>query len=172
MEHTWALKGEAASFIISLIFFGVIIGGPLLGFVSDAMHSRKRPLIAGSLLSLLVLGAVLLSPALNMLMLGTLFFILGITTSSQVLVYPMVAESNPPRYMGTSLSIVTLVIMVGNALASVVFSAFIEKNTVQTAWGPEYSAQSFTSGMWMMWGAILLSLLFIYLMRETFKREG
>jgi MFS family permease len=172
MEHTWAVKGEAASFIISLIFFGVILGGPLLGFVSDGMHSRKRPLIAGSLLSLLVLGAVLLSPALNMLMLGTLFFILGITTSSQVLVYPMVTESNPPRYMGTSLSIVTLVIMEGNALASIAFSALIENNSVHTAWGTEYSAQSFTSGMWMMWAAILLSLLLVYFMRETFKSEA
>jgi hypothetical protein len=105
-------------------------------------------------------------------MLGTLFLILGITTSSQVLVYPMVTESNPPRYMGTSLSIVTLVIMVGNALASIAFSALIGKNSVHTAWGPEYNAQSFTSGMWMMWLAILASLLFVYLMRETFKAEG
>lgn len=163
MEHVWAIQGETASLIISLIFFGVIVGSPLLGYASDAMHSRKRPLIAGSLLSLLVLSIVLLLPSLNAIMLGLLFFMLGVTTSSQVLVYPMVTESNPAQYMGASLSIVTLVIMVGNAAASFAFGALV---------GNEYTAQAFGPGMWMMWAAILVSLLFVYWLRETYVTQA
>jgi sugar phosphate permease len=163
MEHTWGQQPEAGSFIISLIFIGVIIGGPLVGIVSDSVNSRKRPLIIGSVLSILLLGFVLLTPTLSPLMLGVLFFMLGITTSSQVLVYAMVGESNPPSSAGVSLSIVTFVIMIGNALANMLFGA--------TVTGTEYTAQSFQPGMWMIWGAIALSLLAIAMMRETFKRS-
>lgn len=171
MEHTWALKAESGSFIISLLFIGVIVGGPLLGVISDILHSRKRPMVVGSFLSMIVVLVLLLWVPPSAMMLSLLFFLLGITTSSQVLVYPMVTESNSPRYVGTSLSIVTLVLMIGNALGNVVFGALIQHNTVQTALGPEYSAQSFSPGIWMVCGAMMLSILFILLMRETFQKN-
>lgn len=169
MEHTWMTPAETGSFIISLIFFGVIVGGPLVGMLSDAVCSRKGPLIAGSVLSTLVLGVILLMPSLSPFTLGVLFFVLGITTSSQVLVYAMVAESNPPSSAAVSLSIVTFVIMIGNALANVIFSETVNSRAVETALGPQYSAESFKPGMWMIWGAICLSLLVIAILNETFK---
>lgn len=172
MEHTWALQGEAGSFVISLMFFGVIVGGPLLGMMSDLLHSRKKPMVVGSFFSMLIFLPLLLVPSLNAFFLGVIFFLVGITTSSQVLVYPMVAESNSPRYVGTSLSIVTFVLMLGNAIGNVIFGALIERSTVQTAWGPEYSSQSFSSGMWMVCGALLVSLLVIYTMRESFQKPA
>lgn len=171
MQETWALKPESGSFIIGLIFLGVIVGGPLIGIISDMLKSRKRPLIAGSVLSVLVLGSLLLLPNLSPLALAIIFFLLGITTSSQVLVYPMVAESNPANAVAFSLSIVTFSMMLGNALASVAFSAIVNSRAIQTEIGPSYTADTFVPGMWMMWGAILLSLVVIAFMRETFKRS-
>jgi MFS family permease len=171
MQNTWNTQPEMGSFIISLIFFGVIIGGPLVGMLSDALQSRKRPLIAGSVLSTLILGLALTTPSLSLAALGVLFFILGVTTSCQVLVYPMVAEANPPHVSGVSLSMVTFVIMIGNALANILFSTMVNNHALETALGPVYNAESFKPGMWMVWSALALSLLVIVLMRETFKRS-
>lgn len=171
MEHSWGLKAEVGSFVISLMFMGVIVGGPLLGVMSDVMQSRKRPMILGSVLSILALMVLLLVPV-HHVALSVLFFMIGVTTSSQVLVYPMVAESNSPSYVGTSLAIVTLVLMAGNALGNALFGALIHQNTVHTAWGPEYSAQSFLPGMWMVCAGMLVSLLTIYMMQETFQKNA
>jgi MFS family permease len=169
MEHVWVLPAETGSFVISLIFIGVIVGSPLMGFASDTLQSRKRPMVAGSLFSILVFLPVLLAPSMGTFMLALLFFFLGVGTSAQVLVYPMVAESNSPRYVGTSLSIVTLVIMAGNALANLIFSALLNSRSVQTAWGPEFTAGAFTPGIWMIWLGLAFSFLFIWMMRETFQ---
>lgn len=171
MEHTWGVMGEQASFIIGLIFIGVICGTPLLGFLSDKIHSRKRPMYLGTLTSILVFAPLLLGIALGSWVLILIFFVLGITTSSQVVVYPMVTECNPPKYTGTAVSILTLVIMGGNALAQVVFGWLIDMKTTHTAWGPEYMQDSFAYGMWMMWGALVISIAVIFFMRETFHKH-
>jgi predicted MFS family arabinose efflux permease len=170
MEHTWALKAEAGSFVIGMMFMGVIVGSPLFGFISDSLHSRKRPMVVGSLLSMVVLLVLLFSANLSSQMLTILFFMLGVTSSSQVLVYPMVAECNSPQYVGTSLSIVTFVLMIGNAVGNTLFGMLIQASTIQTAWGPEYSAQTFNTGMWMVCGAMLVSAFVILMMKETFQK--
>lgn len=170
MEHTWSLMAEQGSFIITLIFMGAIVGCPFMGFVSDLVRSRKLPMIVGSVLSTVVMAAILLFPSLSHVMLGAFFFLLGITTASQVLVYPMIAESNSPSHVGASLSIVTLVLMAGNAVANMVFSALINSRVIETAAGPQYSAETFKPGMWMIWASLFASLLVIGLMRETFKK--
>ena len=68
-------------------------------------------MLFGGVTSLLVMFAIMLIPHPSETMLTTLFFALGFFTSSQVIGYPTITESNPKELTGTSMGIAALIIM-------------------------------------------------------------
>jgi MFS family permease len=101
----------SASFIISTICMGTIVGSLLVGYISDKFHVKTPLMLLGSCLSLIVFGLILVVPAPSQSALMTLFFLLGLFTSSQVLGYPTITEHNPKHLTGTSMGIASLIIM-------------------------------------------------------------
>lgn len=100
-----------ASFIVSMICMGTIVGSPIYGWVSDKIGKRRLPMLFGGLTSLIVMFAIILIPHPSEKMLTALFFALGFFTSSQVIGYPTITESNPKELTGTSMGIAALIIM-------------------------------------------------------------
>jgi sugar phosphate permease len=100
-----------ASFIVSMICMGTIVGSPIYGWVSDKIGKRRLPMLFGGLTSLAVMFAIILIPHPSEKMLTALFFALGFFTSSQVIGYPTITESNPKELTGTSMGIAALIIM-------------------------------------------------------------
>lgn len=100
-----------ASFTTSMICLGTIFGSPLVGFISDRVRQRKPVMIMGALASLGVFGVITLVQDPNPVLFTGLFFLLGFTTSSQVLGYPMITENNPPEITGTSMGVAAVMIM-------------------------------------------------------------
>lgn len=167
LEQVWSISGEQAAFTLSLLFLGMMIGSPLMGFVSDRMKSRIKPMLWGSIISLLVFTTLLFFHQMSTGLIMVVFFLLGLITASQVLVYPMITESNLPKYTGSAMSIVTLVLMFGNSAAQSLYGTMLGKHAEMTPTGPVYTADSFTVAMWMVWLAIGLSILLVTLMQET-----
>lgn len=168
----WGIGEEEAALIASMIFLGMVIGGPLAGLLSDHIHSRRIPLVIGALLSAAVVGILLSGWHLSAPLLWILFFAMGVTTSSQVVIYPVVVEDNPTHYTGSSMAIVATMLMVGNSLATSVFGWILSKSTESISGGGViYSSGSFDTFIWMMIGLIVSSLLMVYGMKETFGQQ-
>ncbi len=100
-----------ASFVTSMVCMGTIVGCPLVGFISDKMTKRKPVMLAGAISSLAIFSLILLAKEPDPIIFSTLFFALGLTTSTQVLSYPLIAENNPPELTGTSMGISGILIM-------------------------------------------------------------
>ena len=100
-----------ASFIVSMICMGTIVGSPIYGWISDKIGKRRLPMLFGGLTSLVVMFAILFISEPSEKMLTALFFALGFFTSSQVIGYPTITESNPKELTGTSMGIAALIIM-------------------------------------------------------------
>ncbi len=101
------LRLEAAS-INSMIFLGTIFGGPLVGYWSDIIHNRKRPMLICNILSLVCVVMILGLSGQSVLMMKVLFFLLGFFTSAQVIAYPLVAENNDLSRTATAVSVVSV----------------------------------------------------------------
>lgn len=100
-----------ASFIVSMLCVGTIVGSPIFGWLSDKIK-RRLPIMAwGGISSIVVMLLLLMSIPLNEAVLIILFFLLGFMTSSQILGYPAITEHNPPNLIGTSMGIAALIIM-------------------------------------------------------------
>lgn len=122
LQQTAHLSPTEASLAPSMLFLGTIIGGPIVGWFSDKIKKRVLLMLFGALISLLLTIAIICLPKLlSLTAILLLFFTLGFFTSSQVLSYPLVAESNPKNLTATSVSVVSFFAIGGYAVFQPLF---------------------------------------------------
>jgi MFS family permease len=100
-----------SSLISSMICMGTIVGSPIYGHVANKYKSRSFWLFFGTMTTLVTIMAILFAPTGKELLLLTLFFLLGLFSSSQILSYPIIAEVNPKELTGTSMGIAGMAVM-------------------------------------------------------------
>jgi MFS family permease len=113
LEQVHHFNDIQSSKVVSMLFWGTIIGSPLVGFISDKMNSRKKPMLLGALLALIIILLVCAAPHLSYIYAVFLFFLLGFCISTLILGNPTAAESNIPALSATSASIVSFITMSG-----------------------------------------------------------
>lgn len=122
------LNPISASNVVSLIFFGSIIGCPLLGWISDKHGKRKPTMLWGATFTLLLVLPLMLPIKISTISLSLIFLGLGFATSAQVISYPLIAESNSPRNTGIATGIASVIIMSGGGLGQLIFGNLITVN--------------------------------------------
>lgn len=158
-----------ASYITTMIFIGTIIGSPIVGWISDHIGKRRLPMIIGAIVSLIIILAIIYLPNLDFTSLLLLFLALGIATSTQIISYPTIAESNPKALTGTATGVASVLIMGGGAVFQPFFGWLMDLHwnglTVNNV--AMYSHQDYLRGMAIMPIAFLIGLLAAILMRDT-----
>jgi len=163
-----------ASYATTLFFVGVIFGSPFFGWWSDKMGRRIYPMIIGAIVSLIVMSLLMFMPNLTLIQLIGLFFLIGFTTSSQVLSYPLIAELNPVALTSTAISVDSMTIMVSGAIFQPFFGWIMSLHADPSAVAlgvQNYSAQDFFNAMLIMPIAFILSIGVAWMLRESFCRS-
>ena len=96
-----------ASNLIMFIAWGVILGGPVLGYLTDkTLAGAKRPLLS-LMIAVQVFNwfcLVFLGPSLGWLFLHVIFFLMGMTLAGTLsLIWSIVREESPPERLGTTM---------------------------------------------------------------------
>lgn len=159
------LSSMEASNIISLIFIGSIIGCPLVGWLSDTQGKRKPIMIVGAIATLITVIPLFIDISLSPIQLGCLFFALGFFTSTQVVSYPLIAESNLPDNTGAATGIASVIIMGGAGIGQLLFGSMMQYHAVSL--GDHYSMADFQFAMWMFPLTAALALIAVLFLRET-----
>lgn len=158
------LSQETVTGVIGMILIGTMIGSPLCGWVSDRVKTRKGAMLGGAVLSLLVMLAIMFIPGLGPGGLYVLFLLLGIITAAQSLGYPVIAEANEDKVLGTANGLAAVVIMGLGAIGQPLFGKLVSLLGGDTP-------DAYGKAIWVMpisfCGAIVCALL----SRETFKHE-
>jgi sugar phosphate permease len=163
------LSEMAASNVVSLIFMGSVIGCPLVGWLSDSRGRRKPLMILGAVATLIIIIPFFLDIALSQLTLSILFFALGFFTSTQVISYPLIAESNPAETTGASTGIASVIVMGGGGVGQVLFGwlmAHHARSAIAT-----YTVADFKFAMWVFPITAILALIAALLIRETYCKR-
>ena len=122
-------------------------------------------MIAGSLATLITVLPLFAGVTLSEMQLGILFLLLGFFTSTQVVSYPLIAESNSTNNIGTATGIASILIMGGAGIGQVVFGLMIQHHAGIIS--SNYSVTDFQYAMWMFPVTAVLSLFAGLLIRET-----
>ncbi|MDP3268907.1 MAG: MFS transporter [Legionella sp.] len=169
LQVVHGLSEIAASNVVSMIFIGSIIGCPVVGWLSDTQGRRKPLMIIGAAATLITVIPLFLEMSLSSVTLSILFFALGFFTSTQVISYPLIAESNTADNTGASTGIASVIIMGGGGVGQVLFGWLMSHHA--TASGINYSVADFQFAMWIFPIAAIAALIAVLLTRETYCKR-
>lgn len=165
LQTVHQLSEISASNIVSLIFIGSIIGCPLAGWLSDRQGRRKPLMFIGALLTLITVCPLFLKMTLSPMILSVIFFSLGLFTSTQVIAYPLVAESNSGENTGSATAIASVIIMGGGGVGQILFGWLMQFHAGHAA--IRYSSADFQFAMWIFPLSAIAALIAVLCCRET-----
>lgn len=113
-----------SSQVTSLIFWGVMLGAPLIGWLIRFFNNINYLIIITAVVGAVILSILAYSTS-NITLLALVFFALGIITSSQLLSIIAVSNTSPKAIEATSIGIVSIMINIGGAFYQLVFSYLI-----------------------------------------------
>ena len=134
-----------AATICSMIFLGTMLGSPVIGFISDKIEKRKLPMQVGALFSLLLILIIILYDTHNFILSMVLYFALGFLTSTQMLTYPTVVESNSKVISSSATSVISMLCMMGGAVAQPLFGYILNMNVSAIS-----ASKNFKMAMWLL----------------------
>ena len=106
MASCLKLSASEAANADAMIFVGIAISAPLLGWLSDRTGHRRRVLVIGLLIALVATVGLLMLSASESSATFPLLFVLGFGVGSIVVAFPMAMELNPHHARGAAITFV------------------------------------------------------------------
>lgn len=171
LMHVYGMSKTQAGMVLSMIAWGMIIGSPLLGFLSDKVFkSRKKMFIFCTTTLVIVLMFLNLYPSgLPRMALFLVFFIFSVCASAIVVIgFTTTKELFPVEIAGTSVGTVNLFPFLGGAVFMPLLGRVLD--AYPKAEGGQYSMAAYSTLLLILLGAAVVSLTCTFFMKETFEK--
>ncbi len=164
----YGISKHLAGFLISMIFVGWIVGGPLIGFISDHFKRRKPFLFGGIILVLFSLLPVIYIPHLPLSLLFVLLFFVGFFSSAELLNFSLCIDFNPLYVKGTSIAITNCIIATGSSIMQPFFGLLLDwRWTGQLKDGiPLYTIENYRQAMLSFPLTLFFSFILLFFLNE------
>lgn len=175
LQQKFAISVIAASGLCSMIWLGIGVGSPLLGWVSDRIASRR---IALGLSSVFGLGATILLLYVPNVSLGSMYFILfmlGMGAGGQTVSFAVIKDNNPPELVGTASGFNNLSVLIGGAVFQPLVGVFLHHSEgwYKVNGVHVYTVASYNKALLVMPSCFLLSLLItLFFLKESHPERG
>lgn len=129
LQHVYALERSSSGNVLSMLSLGMIVGSPLLTWLSNRVFKARKPVIvASSGISLvLILPLVIWTAELPLWALAAICFGFGMFTSAVVVIgFAAAKELFPLSIAGTSIGLINLFPFAGGAVMQPTLGAVLE----------------------------------------------
>jgi len=156
-----------ASFITSLIFTGMIMGGPILAYLSEKLKAPYLIIASCGILMAALFAIMLLSHGnLSYVAISVMMFFVGILCCYQVLIFSMGASSVSPETRNVAIAFLNCINMLGGVFFHTVIGSLMD-----TFWTGKvlenqrvYEAVSYEYAIWVVpMAAFLGGIVFLFL---------
>lgn len=167
------LNMTKATLVTSMIFIGTILGSPTLGWLSDTLSKRKLPMLLGAIFSLGIILIIMYLPNLSFFSLLLLFLALGYSTSTQIITYPAISESNNLATNSGAVGLASILIMSGGAIFEPLFGWLMERHWDHEIIDgiPSYSSADYHHAFMILPVAFIVGIIVMFFAKETFCRK-
>lgn len=172
LQAAHGLTENQAANSLPMVFLGWMIGGPFVGWFSDAMGRRLLPLIIGAIGGAATITLLLYLPSPSLLTINALLFLFGLFCSAEVVVFAIARESCPPNLAASALAIVNMLVMLGGVIFQPLTGYFLD-----LTWAGHvvegvraYTPLNYQIALITLPIACLLALVLSFFMKETYCR--
>jgi nitrate/nitrite transporter NarK len=127
-REIYGISNEKAAFAIGMIFIGWTVGGPLGGWLSDYLQSRRIILQGSAMLSLVFITVALFVPHLPWCLLLIVLGLYGLVNTGVATTYAVAAESNAPALSGVAIAFANMASVLVGAIFQSIIGALLDYN--------------------------------------------
>ena len=142
--------------------FGWIIGCPLLGWLSDRM-GRRKPVIIGSAILLLLCMILILYGPRGVFPPFTLGLVTGIASGAAMIPYTVIKEANRPEHKGTATGVINFINFSLSALLGPIFATRL----MRLSGGAERDLGDYQAAFEPLIYGVALAIVLALFLRET-----
>ncbi|ABS77602.1 MFS transporter [Coxiella burnetii] len=174
LQEAYHFTSTQAASLISLLFIGVAIGGPLWGYLADRLKKRQSVIVFGTGLALIAILLVIYSPHQSLLLLEISLFLFGLGSGAFMLGFAIGKEINKAALAAT----VVALINTGDAIFGAISEPLVGKVldglwTGQMVNGvPHFSVQHYQIALLLLPIDLIGALLFIGLFHWKNRRAS
>lgn len=147
--HFDQLSQNNAAFISSMMWLGLAIGSPLLGFFSNSLTNKIVPLWLSALAGVFAFFLVIETHQ-HFMMLSILLFIAGAACSGQALSFSIVRNNNQPSVRSTTIAFNNMAVVISGALFQPLIGWLLHSDKFSTI-------ENFQFSISVLWIAYLLA---------------
>lgn len=108
LMSVYGLSNEHVGYLYILLWLGLGLGSPLMGWWSDRLHSRKIPFYVCFMLGIVAGVMFMFVPSLPFVLMLFLLFLLGFTASLQSLTFGMAKDLIPHKHFVAASGLINL----------------------------------------------------------------
>ena len=169
LQEAYHLSKIASGNLVSIIWWTIGFGGPLVGWLSNHLRTRRWPMWVCSFIGTLSALSILFIPSLSKTEI-TLFLIgYGIGASGLVLAFGLIVDLQPPKAVGAIVGFTNMAVILSGLTLLPAVGFIIERlwNGQVLNGAPIYSHQSYQIALLMLPACFLLAFLTTFLVKET-----
>ncbi len=171
LSHTYGMSKVETGAVLSTIAWGMVLGGPLLGMLSQrVLRSRKKTFVlCTSALVILLLALTLFPAGLSRTALVVWFFLFSVSSSAIVVMgFTTTKELFPVEIAGTCVGMVNFFPFFGGAVFMPLLGQVLDAYGKNDA--GQYPVQAYRLVLFVLLVASVLSLACTFLMKDTYRK--
>ncbi len=164
------ITSQQAANVSALTFLGWIIGGPVIGVISDKTRRRRLPLMVTSAMTAVLLYIIFYYPALTLNQLSNIAFLAGICCGAHPLCFALGKENNPAHMAGTSVAVTNMFIMLGGMIFPPIVGKLLDLHTTSLLINGlhVYTASDYTFALNIVPTGIVIGTILSLFLKETY----
>ena len=170
LKVVYHLNSADTANMLSTVFFGWILGGPVIGALSDKLKRRRTPLVISSAIAAFLLCLIFYCPGINVTTLYIFFFITGFCLGSHPLCFALGKENNPSRIAGTAVAVTNMLVMLGGTLQVIVgrLMDFHASGAIGEDGLPIYTSGDYTFALSVIPLGVAFGIILSMFLKETY----
>jgi MFS family permease len=170
LQEKFQISVVAASGMCSIIWIGIGIGSPLLGWLSDRLENRRIALGLSSAMGLIATLFILYDGHLTYSMAYFMLFLFGLGAGGQSVSFAVVRDYNPPQLVGTASGFNNLSVLIGGSifqpLVGILLNHSHQSHLVNGI--PVYSVDAYQNALIVMPVCYFVSLMIVlFVLKES-----
>ncbi len=174
VQTAYGVSKEIAGYAMSMTFAGWLVGGPLMGFLSDQLSKRKGVIRIGIVGALLSLLPVIYYPSIPIYVVYVLLFFVGFFSSAELLNFSLSMELSSSKARATAAAFTNFLISCGDAIVQPVVGFLLDHrwsggllNGIR-----EYSTREYQVALSCLPVTLVLAFLILFLVKEEKRMVG
>ena len=175
LQEKYTIDVITASSLCSMIWLGIGVGSPLLGWLSDRCQSRRIALSISSVCGLIATLVVLYVPGVSLGWMYLVLFLLGFGAGGQTVSFAVVKDNNASELVGTASGFNNLSVVLGGAIFQPLVGVLLNHSGGATIINgvTTYSIASYQQALAIMPCCYLASLIIaLWVINESYPSKG